>query len=84
MADIVKMANDIANFNAAYGDEAGRQMVAEHLNKFWHRSMRARFHEQIANDPSVFHPLVVRAADLVKCDTANPVKATFDTQGTGG
>jgi NADH-dependant formate dehydrogenase delta subunit FdsD len=84
MADIVKMANDIANFNAAYGDEQGRQMVAEHVNKFWHRTMRAKFHEQMATDSSVFHPLVVKAADLVKCDVANPVTVTIDPVGTGG
>ena len=85
MADIVKMANDIANFNAAYGDEAGVQMIAEHLNKFWHHSMRSRFHEQIAADPTVFHPLVIKAAGLVRCEVTNRIKVEFtDKHGTGG
>jgi NADH-dependant formate dehydrogenase delta subunit FdsD len=84
MADLVKMANDIANFNAAYGDDTGSAMTAEHLNKFWHRSMRARFHDVMSKDPSVFHPLVIKAAAMVQCEVANPVQVTFDTQGTGG
>ena len=85
MADLVKMANDIANFHAGYPEAQAQQMLAEPLNKFWHRSMRARFHQQIAEDSSVFHPLVVACAGMVKCDTLNPVKVEFvDKHGSGG
>lgn len=85
MDSIVRMANDIAQFHTSYTDEEGRQLVAEHLNKFWPPSMRARFHELIEVEPDGFHPLVLSCAGMVRCDRRNPVNlAGMDRSGSGG
>lgn len=85
MSEIVKMANDIAGFHASFPEDEAKQMVSEHINKFWAPSLRAKFHEQMASDPVVFHPLVVACAGMVRCNQHNPVKVEFvDKGGTGG
>lgn len=82
---IIRMANDIARNHEGYPDGEGRQMLSEHLNKFWHSSMRTRFHELVASQPEAFHPLVVASAGQVRCAKTNPVStAGMDLTGTGG
>jgi formate dehydrogenase subunit delta len=47
-ANLVKMANDIAHFYAAYVDEEeGRREAASHLRKFWAAPMRKALFEHI-------------------------------------
>lgn len=82
---IIRMANDIARFHESYPEDEGMQMLSEHLNKFWHASMRTRFHELMAAQPESFHPLVVASAGMVRCAKTNPVStAGMDLTGTGG
>lgn len=85
MENIARMANDIAIFHTSYPAEEGRQMLAEHINKFWPPSMRSRFLDMVTDDPSVFHPLVVESAGMVRCVHRNPIDMSgMDLTGTGG
>ncbi|MDR3493178.1 MAG: formate dehydrogenase subunit delta [Ancalomicrobiaceae bacterium] len=40
---LAHMANQIAAFFAVYGEEEAAAGVAEHINRFWSRPMRAAF-----------------------------------------
>lgn len=85
MSDIVRMANDIAGFHTSFPEGEAKQMVSEHINKFWPPSLRTKFFEQINADPSVFHPLIVASSGMVKCNQHNPINPVFvEKGGTGG
>lgn len=79
------MANDIAVFHSSFPEEEAKQMLSEHINKFWAPPLRTKLFEQITTDPSVFHQLVLSSASMVKCSKHNPIKPIFiDKGGTGG
>lgn len=63
--DLVRMANQIAQFFAAYPDEDAVDGIQDHLKKFWPPSMRKEL-LAIAGGlvPATveLHPLVLRAA----------------------
>ena len=67
---LVYMANQIAKFFAAQGEERAAAGVADHLQKFWAPEMRRSFFALAARDPEKLHPAVKAAIPLMK-----PVKA---------
>lgn len=62
---IIRMANQIAMFFASKPEAEGVAGIADHINKFWEKRMRAEFFEHIDGDAD-FHPLVRKAAGDIK------------------
>jgi formate dehydrogenase subunit delta len=60
------MANQVAKFFAAQGEEKAAKGVADHLQKFWNPDMRRDFLAAAANDTSNLHPAVRAALPLLK------------------
>jgi formate dehydrogenase subunit delta len=60
------MANQIAKFFAAQGEERAARGVADHLQKFWNPDMRRDFLEAAAKDSSNLHAAVKAALPLLK------------------
>ncbi len=56
------MANQIAQFFAAYPHEEAVAGVADHLKKFWEPRMLRQLHEHIAQGGAGLHALVLEAA----------------------
>lgn len=56
------MANQIAQFFAAYPHEEAVVGVADHLKKFWEPRMRLQLSEYIAKGGAGLHALVLEAA----------------------
>lgn len=84
-SSIIRMANDIARFHVSYTPEEGRQMVAEHINKFWAPQLRTKLFALIESNRDDFHPLVIEMSHLVHCAERNPVDLKhMDRTGTGG
>ncbi len=70
--DLVRMANQIAQFFAVYPEEDAVDGVREHLEKFWPPAMRKELVAIVDGlvPPEVpLHPLVLKAANLIR----NPV-----------
>lgn len=83
--DVVRMANDIANFFKSYPIEESIELYSEHINKFWHKDLRRKLFEAAREDPSVYHTLVLISLDRIKCSEYNPINVKFkDKGGTGG
>lgn len=66
--DLIRMANQIAQFFAAYPESDAVDGVREHLEKFWTPAMRREL--QAITDGSVcstgsLHPLACRAVRLL-------------------
>ena len=58
------MANQIAKFFAAQGEEKAAKGVADHIQKFWNPDMRRDFLAAAANLP--LHPAVKAALPLLR------------------
>jgi len=59
---LIKMANQIAANNTHIGDEtAEAEMVANHLSKFWARSMKAQIRDYLESDGSELLPIAKKA-----------------------
>ena len=65
------MANQVAKFFAAQGDERAAKGVADHLQKFWNPDMRRDFLSAAAKDSSNLHPAVKAALPLLQVTTSN-------------
>jgi formate dehydrogenase subunit delta len=65
-AKLVYMANQIATFFRSQPESEAAQGVATHINKFWEPRMRRQLFEILEREDSGLHPLVVRAAALVR------------------
>ena len=59
---LVMMANQIAAFFAAQGEERAVPAIADHIRKFWDPEMRRKFLSLTARD---LHPLVRKALPLL-------------------
>ena len=64
--DMVRMANQIATFFKAYGQEEGTKEIATHINNFWEPRMRLHFFEHVAKGHSGFDPMVLAAVPLIR------------------
>jgi formate dehydrogenase subunit delta len=65
-ADLVRMANQIADFFAAYPDEEAVSGVADHLRSFWPPSMRNELFVVNVSGDATLHPLVQRAIEALR------------------
>lgn len=61
-AKMVHMANQIANFFAAYPRQEAIEGVTDHLRKFWEPRMRAQLLEHAGKGGQGLHELVREAA----------------------
>ena len=67
---MIHMANQIATFFTTKPHAEGVVGVAEHINAYWESRMRQQFFAML-DAGTVFHPLVVEAAPMVR----RPVEA---------
>mgnify|MGYP000504155191 FL=1 len=66
LASLIKMANQIAANNTHIGDDAAEaKMVADHLRKFWARSMKQQITEYLESDGSELLPIAKKAIPLI-------------------
>jgi formate dehydrogenase subunit delta len=63
--DIVRMANQIADFHRPYGEEAAITGVAVHIRDFWDPRMRSELASQLAEDESGFDDLALQGARII-------------------
>lgn len=66
--DMVRMANQIASYFAAYPAAQGQQEVRAHITSFWEPRMRARLDAYLEQGGADLHPLVIAA--MAKTATA--------------
>lgn len=67
--DVVRMANQIAQFFSVYPDEDAVEGVRDHLEKFWPPSMRKDLMATatgLAPSAVSLHPLVLKAAEHLR------------------
>lgn len=62
---IIRMANQIALFFASKKEDEAVAGIADHINKFWEKRMRAEFFTLLETDAD-FHPLVRKASNEIK------------------
>jgi NADH-dependant formate dehydrogenase delta subunit FdsD len=65
-SDTVRMANQIGDFFASYGEDEALAGIAEHINKFWDPRMRKDFFALLDAGGDGLSPLVKRAGAQVK------------------
>jgi formate dehydrogenase subunit delta len=58
---LVMMANQIAAFFAAQGDERAIPQIAEHIENFWDPRMRAAIRDHVAAGGAGLQPLTLAA-----------------------
>lgn len=67
--DVVRMANQIAQFFAVYPEEDAIEGIRDHLEKFWPPSMRKDLlatSSGLAPSAVPLHPLALKAADQLR------------------
>ena len=64
--DMVRMANQIADFFRGYPHDDAVKETAEHINRFWAPRMRRAFFEHMAKGGEGFDQLVKESAPLVR------------------
>ena len=64
--NIVRMANQIADFYKSYPHDEAVKETADHINRFWEPRMRRAFFEHMAKGGEGFDPLVKEAAGAVR------------------
>lgn len=69
-ADLVRMANQIAQFFEPYGREEAVAGVAGHLQNFWDPRMRSQLAAIVAENPDLVHELVREAVSRLETSTA--------------
>ena len=85
VANVIRMANDIAIFHQSFTDDEATQMLSEHFNKFWAPSMRRQLFEVYRSHPDCFDRLITQCMRKVRCSTYNPIIAEIrERHGTGG
>ncbi|MCX5513065.1 formate dehydrogenase [Kaistia algarum] len=72
---LVYMANQIAIFFAAQGEEAAPAAVAEHLHQFWDPRMRRAIVAFVAAGGEGLDPVAAKAVGLLAAE-ARPERAT--------
>tara|TARA_R110002072_G_scaffold37258_3_gene109227 strand:- start:2086 stop:2295 length:210 start_codon:yes stop_codon:yes gene_type:complete len=60
-AELIRMANQIADFFQPYGEEETIEGVATHIRSFWESRMRTQLFDIADRTPDVFAPLVAAA-----------------------
>ena len=66
LRDMVRMANQIADFNRPYPHDEAVKDIASHISRFWEPRMRKAFFDYMAKGGEGFDPLVKEAAAQVR------------------
>lgn len=61
----IRMANQIATFFHSKPEAEGVAGIAEHINKFWERRMRAQLFELVNEKEAAFDPWVIKATSSI-------------------
>lgn len=69
--DMLRMANQIADFFRSYPREEALKEVATHLNNFWDPRMRKHLFEHLAKGGEGLDPLIIGAAPQIRKPKAN-------------
>jgi formate dehydrogenase subunit delta len=64
--DMIRMANQMADFFKSYGEKEAVEGIAEHINRFWDPSMRRDFLAHMDKGGDGFSDLVKKSAADVK------------------
>jgi formate dehydrogenase subunit delta len=64
--DMVRMANQIAEFFKSYSETEALEGIADHFNKFWDPSMRKDLFAYIDKGGKDLAPLVITASSNIK------------------
>jgi formate dehydrogenase subunit delta len=64
--DMVRMANQIADYFKAYPEGQAIKEVAGHIRSFWEPHMRDQLTAYIAKGGADLHPLVLKAVHAMK------------------
>ncbi len=64
--ELVRMANQIADFFKSYGDAEAKKEIANHINSFWEPRMRREFFKLVDTGGDGLQPLVKAAAENVR------------------
>ncbi len=64
--DMVRMANQMADFFKSYGEKEAIAGIADHINKFWDPRMRRDFFTHMQAGGAGFSELVKKASVEVK------------------
>lgn len=65
-AKLARMAGQIADFFKAYPEEQAVGAIADHINQFWSRRMRADFLAAFTADSSELQPLLRQALARIR------------------
>ena len=72
LKDMVRMANQIADFNRPYPYAYAVKEIADHISRFWEPRMRKDFFAHMAKGGEGFDQLVKDAATLVRKPSQPP------------
>jgi formate dehydrogenase subunit delta len=64
--DMLRMANQIADFFKGYPHEDAVKEAATHLNNYWDPRMRKHFFDYLAKGGEGLDPLIIEAAAQVR------------------
>jgi len=64
--DMLRMANQIADFFRGYPREEAVKEAATHLNNYWDPRMRKHFFDYLAKGGEGLDPLIIEAAAQVR------------------
>jgi formate dehydrogenase subunit delta len=64
--ELVRMANQIAQFFEPYPENEAVDGVADHLKRFWSPAMRTQLLEYLNVEHTDLEPLVVQAAERLR------------------
>jgi formate dehydrogenase subunit delta len=64
--DMVRMANQMADFFKSYGEKEAIEGIADHINKFWEPRMRRDFFVLVDSGGAGLSELVKKAALAIK------------------
>jgi formate dehydrogenase subunit delta len=64
--DMVRMANQIADYFKSYPEKEALEGITEHINKFWEPRMRRGFFACVDAGGAGMHDLVKKAAATIK------------------
>jgi formate dehydrogenase subunit delta len=65
-SDMVRMANQMADFFKSYGETEAVEGIADHINKFWEPRMRRDFFVLVDSGGMGLSDLVKKAAATIK------------------
>ena len=65
-AELIRMANQMADYFSAYGHDEAVAGIADHIQKFWDPRMRRGLLDHVNGGAAELDPLVVEASALLK------------------